>query len=192
MSVSHQCEVESPSFRPGQNVYSGEFFRNIEGNDLSLCYRKDVPPYVYGRCLKAKSFRVWTETDSDGPSVNLARCLHENVCSIALHPQSTRFCGTVKFELQRLAKWADIELVAIYSPLELNPAHFHLFALDRRPEESVQAIDLKCKQLLVKDPNNPKSLSEWQIRYNEFAAIFSISTVSTVPPPRCTRCTACS
>lgn len=134
-------EVSEPQILRGETRKEGRYFRNVsKRRHIKKRVTRDDDPPTFGIALKPREIaRSTFFFGEDGLSVNCTSCTCEH-CSIELHPNPEQFDGTLSFDLQRLARFAKLNLVAEYDPVDdeetKNPCHFLILPEDDDPRHA--------------------------------------------------------
>lgn len=152
--------LRAPNYARGHKVAEGMFFRNMEPNIVTKRYAQDGDPATYGYRLRQEKWR-WRDTDGDGLSVNSKDCVGCVECSICISPNPSRFAHVVELDLRALADELEIELVAIYDPVEppnANPCHYNIFPTSVAYDEFLVKLKSFVTRLFPKQfpGNDPK------------------------------------
>lgn len=186
----HDClrNARRPSIEPNQFLSTGRFVRNME--EAKKFDPKDGTPPTNGYRIRGDKWG-WESDDEDwrGPSVCQECCLASPICAIAMNPSPDRYHYLLSMELAEMSRFANLDIVAIYTPVENeaapNPCHFELMHREGHPEQVrlfFEHLDNTLKRPISTSPEVVALRAEY-LRIFRFIDIRDIVTTSPEASP---------
>jgi hypothetical protein len=122
----------------GDQRREGRYFRCLQAGDVTQLFRHDTDGAEYGHRVRPDKWR-WKDSDQEqGLSVTEAECARTAACAVYLHSSPEDFEHVVRIDLQALSEALGLSLVAVFDPVEdepANPCHFVIMPTEVQVED---------------------------------------------------------